>query len=531
MQSIRFLARVCAVIALGAASVSSTTVAQVPATPDSALAEALSRFEGEPLSLAEAIDLAMQNSTVILDAQAALAAARGRTRRERGGFDPEFFSEAATQRDEVPTSSPFSGASVLTNNQSSLLSGFRTRLTTGTELSTSLQAVRASTNSSFAALNPQYTTFAQLTVRQPLLAGGGVAADADLRVARLGESSMEAYLEDAVHTVQAAVVEFYWDLYAAERDLAVQGLIRERAAALLTESQQRARAGLVGPNQVENAKVFLAEQELAEIDRQEALYTISDQLVTLIGASPSAGVARYRPVDSPPMDLQIDDADELVAKAVEANRALDMARRDIDEATVRLRAERRNRLPRVDLVGTLGSNGLSGDARDVIFGSDTLRSASAGNFADALRQVGELEFPRWSVGVDVTIPIGPRRRGGEIDRLRAEVERAEQRYEGSVRVLKEQVRRFHRELVNGKQRLAIARRGVDASQEQVRIGLIEYRNGRSTAFELVRLGADLAAAQQRYSQALVRTVKAAASLSRLTSGVYPFPTQQRSEDQ
>jgi outer membrane protein TolC len=62
---------------------------------------------------------------------------------------------------------------------------------------------------------------------------------------------------------------------------------------------------------------------------------------------------------------------------------------------------------------------------------------------------------------------------------------------------------------------------VDASLEQVRIGLIEYRNGRTTAFELVRLGADLAAAQQRYSQALVRGAKAAARLRHLTYGAYP----------
>ena len=86
---------------------------------------------------------------------------------------------------------------------------------------------------------------------------------------------------------------------------------------------------------------------------------------------------------------------------------------------------------------------------------------------------------------------GPRRRGGEIDRLSAEVERAEQRYVASERLLREQVRRFHRELVNGRERLAIAQRGVQASQEQVRIGLIEYRNGRSTAFELVHLKEDL----------------------------------------
>ena len=73
---------------------------------------------------------------------------------------------------------------------------------------------------------------------------------------------------------------------------------------------------------------------------------------------------------------------------------------------------------------------------------------------------------------------------------------------------------------NSQRRLKAAREGVRAAQEQVRIGLIEFQNGRSTAFELVRLGEDFATAQQRYSQALVRSAKAAATLKQLTSGAY-----------
>ncbi|HET7497986.1 MAG TPA: hypothetical protein VFM00_06775, partial [Candidatus Eisenbacteria bacterium] len=73
-------------------------------------------------------------------------------------------------------------------------------------------------------------------------------------------------------------------------------------------------------------------------------------------------------------------------------------------------------------------------------------------------------------------------------------------------------------------RLDAARRGVAASIEQVRIGVLEYNYGRTTAFELSRLSADLAAAQQRYSQALVRTARAAAQLRYLTSGGAPPAT-------
>ena len=94
----------------------------------------------------------------------------------------------------------------------------------------------------------------------------------------------------------------------------------------------------------------------------------------------------------------------------------------------------------------------------------------------------------------------------------------EQRYIELSRILEQQVRAAHRELSNGNDRLKAATAGVEAAQEQVRIGMIEFQNGRITAFELVRLSEDFAVAQRRYSEALVKTVNAAALLKQLTSG-------------
>ncbi len=95
--------------------------------------------------------------------------------------------------------------------------------------------------------------------------------------------------------------------------------------------------------------------------------------------------------------------------------------------------------------------------------------------------------------------------------------RAEQGEIAQARSLEERVRAGHREVMHGQDRLRAASAGVEAAREQVRIGLIEFHNGRSTTFELVRLSEDLAVAQRRYSEALVRTAKAAATLRELTS--------------
>jgi outer membrane protein TolC len=126
--------------------------------------------------------------------------------------------------------------------------------------------------------------------------------------------------------------------------------------------------------------------------------------------------------------------------------------------------------------------------------------------------------------VEVSIPIGFRSGLGEKDRLEAQVVGAQQNYIEISRLLEEQVRAAYRELSHGKARLKAASEGVEAAQEQVRIGLIEFHNGRTTAFELVRLGEDSAVAQRRYSEALVRTAKAAATLRQLTSDEYTAKT-------
>jgi outer membrane protein TolC len=213
--------------------------------------------------------------------------------------------------------------------------------------------------------------------------------------------------------------------------------------------------------------------------------------------------------------------DSLVAEAARRNHAIVAAREQAAALHALERGAAWDALPEVDLFGTIGGKGLAGTGRDVVFGGDTLRSRIGGGFGDTWSQIGERKYPVWSVGVSVTLPIGMREGRGERDRLSAEAARAEAQVVLLERGLEELVRASHRELANGSARLSAAREGVDAAVEQVRIGVIEYRNGQTTAFELVRLGADLAAAQQRYSQALVRTARAAADLKRLTGGAYP----------
>jgi outer membrane protein TolC len=461
----------------------------------------------------------------VLTAAAEMRAARGAARRERGAFDPELFADVNHVDQEQPSSSVFTGTQL---RETTASGGARITLPFGTRVSASLDAVRTENNATFTQLKPQYDAAGRLSLRQPLLRGFGPGTWGERSATTREREAAEARYQDAVAAVQADVERVYWELYAAERDLAVSRLIKDQATALVSQAQYRNRAGLVGPVQVATAQAFSAEQEQAVLDREESLDQISDQLASLIGVRPAGIPARYHPIDEPPGDFPVEPEEELVDRALRNNSELRARERDVAAARARHLRARWNAYPSLDIFGTIGGTGLSGTPREVIFGGDTLRTTVSGDLGDAISQARRREFATWSAGASLTVPIGFRAGAGERQRLQAEADRAQSVLVSGQRTLADDVRARHRELMNAAQRLEAARRGIAASVEQVRIGLIEYNNGRTTAFELSRLAADLAAAQQRYSGAFVRAARAAAQLRYLTSGGAP-PVSNREE--
>ena len=228
-------------------------------------------------------------------------------------------------------------------------------------------------------------------------------------------------------------------------------------------------------------------------------------------------MTRFIPADDPPGNYELESVDVLIDRAEKENRSLEVLRLTIEAIKSQADAAWWEALPSVDLVGSLQGNGLGGTPQTVIFGSDTLITNRNGTFSDAINQAIKRNYPGWSVGLEVSIPIGLRKGLGEKDRLRADVMAAQQSYIDQSRALEQQARASYRELTHGQDRLAAVGDEVAAAQEQVRIGMIEFQNGRATAFELVRLAEDLANAERRYSGTLVFTAKAAVTLRQITS--------------
>ena len=386
-----------------------------------------------------------------------MRAAQGAERRERGYFDPELFLRLNHLDQEIPTSSPFAGAEVLKTEQSTYQGGVRLNLPIGTQLELAMTGDQLKTNSAFASLNPQYTSFGSLSIRQPLLGGFAASGRKELSKAEEEQEAGSARYNQQLIAVSADVERAYWDLYAAERDFAVQMLTRDRAEAFLKDTETRARTGLIGPNQVANARTFLAEQEILLLDREEQLdYRFSDALSSTIGRRPDSGKARFSRSTSPPRQLPgRGPADVLVEQAPQKeNLSLQAAKAEVEARRALAKAALWEALPKLDLVASLGGNGLAGTPRDVIFNNDIHcgRRKPRTRMGDAMSQALKHQFPAWSVGVEFTLPILLRRGLGGAGEARGRRGHCRSAYcfNTLARILEEEVRASYRELSHGK---------------------------------------------------------------------------------
>ncbi len=472
------------------------------------------------MTLEQAQRLAVANSPVSRAALAGWNTARGARLREAGAFDPVLFGENSRLSTDSPVTSPFAASEL---RQRILSGGLSWLSPLGTALALSLSQIQVETNAPFTTLPRERRTRARVDFVQPLLRGfGATATRGELRALDRELEAARRRLEAATTDLHADVEIAYWELYAAERDLAIQRLQRQRAAVFLRDQVLRGRAGATGPGAVAAARRFLAEQEAQLIEVRLRYRAASDRLSEVLGVS-AGRQDRIHCLDEPPAPIAVEPLDATLERALRNNPSLRAAEQDAAAALTRFRRAARNAWPSVEAFGGYGGSGLAGTGRPIVFGGDTVGTSYDTGFDDAWKQVRDHTYPDWSFGVRVRVPVGWRSDRGERERLRGSYERVREAERARRLALENQVRRAHRENELSQEGLQAIRTLVAAAREQARIGRLEYQAGRATAYDLVGIEADLARAEFLESQTLARIARAQTELRRLTQPAPEIP--------
>ncbi|MBP7376993.1 MAG: TolC family protein, partial [Pyrinomonadaceae bacterium] len=178
----------------------------------------------KPLTLREAIELALENNRDIEVARKSSAIAEWDLRSTGGIFQPRLSGQSYYERATTPNVSIFS------NNQKTTQGSFIANATVqgylprfGTVLAGTFNNSRVTTDNPISILSPQYNSSLGFSLTQPLFRGRKF--DAGRRTIEIAKRNIELtdtqFRQRSIEVV-AAVEKAYWDLAYALRNLQVQ---------------------------------------------------------------------------------------------------------------------------------------------------------------------------------------------------------------------------------------------------------------------------------------------------------------------
>jgi outer membrane protein TolC len=399
---------------------------------------------------------------------------------------------------------------------------------TGTAFSLSFNTSNTSNNSLRNNFNPSTTSSARLDFRQSLTQGFGRSVNSrNIRIARNNrEVSDLAFKQQVIQTV-SQIQNLYWDLVSYNEDVRVKQQSLQLSEKLYNDNKRQVEIGTLAPIEIVRAEAEVAarQQELT------ASLTLVQQQETLIkNAISKSGVADVRISDvriipttriTVPTVEPIEPVQDLISMALQSRPELAQSRIRLTNADISIKAVRQAMLPQVDFVAYMTNNALAGSLNPNVLPIPGQPVAVPSEFflggvGTTLSQIFARNFPDYSVGVNLTIPI--RNRAAQADMVAAELQHRQQEIrmqqaENSVRV---DVRNSLIALQQARARVDSAIKSRVLQEQTLDAEQKKYALGASTIFLVIQAQRDLALARSVEVAAMNNYTKARVELDRAT---------------
>lgn len=413
-----------------------------------------------------------------------------------------------------------SGIPVVTTETTSFSPYFVQGFLTGTSYVVALPGYTQNNTSANLLFNPVVPTTLYLGMNQHLLNGFGYRANAKfIRIAQNDVKIAQSVFRQQVMTTVSQVLTLYWDYLSFNEQVAVAQQTLTYSQKLLDDNKRQVEIGTLAP-----ISVVQTEAEVAT-DQQNLI--VAQTNVEQQGELIKTAVAKR--VDGDLVSAQVDTVDKLPEPRPDDIPSLDKAleiaaqnRPEIEQADLNLRyqsivikANRNALLPTLDFFATYASNGLSGV--EPIYGacpsgytatgtecinqvsgltsSLPITGSKSGGAGQSLSQIFHNDYPNYSVGLSLAIPI--RNRSAQADAARAMLEQRQlvETLQRTKNQVEQDVRNAEIGVIQAKARIEAARKAVTYNQQNLDAEQKKFRLGESTVFLVIQAQRDLSTAE------------------------------------
>ena len=504
-----------------------------------------------PMTLQEAITLALQNNNDIDSSKIDVQIAEFDLRAARGVYDPAFVSENYYERRTTPTASTIAGGANGSVTQSDFtgafgISGFTP--VAGGSYQLDFSNSRLNTTNQNATLNPQFPSALTATYVQPLWRG--LRFDNNRRsieIAKKNLSLTDAQFRQRAVEIIAQVEQSYWDLAFALRNLQVQ-IDAVKQARVQVESNQRLVAkGVLAPIEIIAANTQVTTFEQNVYTAQEAVTRAENNLKTLLLPDRTADIwtRAIVPVSSIEVEIPKVPLDQAVSAALTNRQEIAQLQANAEINRINERYFRDLTKPQIDLVGSFTSSGLAGTPVPRVGTTGTTSALTArvnelsalnglppletnpvatntitpnliGGNVGSLVNLLQADYPTYRMGVRISLPFGNRTAKANLGRTLVEGDRIKNQQAQTEQIIEADVRNTTQALRSAEARLASAASSRASAEQLYESEQRQFRAGTTTVFLVLQRQNELIAARGRELQAQTDLNKAVSEFQRAT---------------
>lgn len=454
------------------------------------------------------------------------------------GLDPVLQGNFSWGHRTTPQTSLFvTGTnSLITNSKIANMSLSKNWLT-GTSATLSFNNNFLFQNSGRNDFNPSRSVTGELSVTQHLLQGFGLAVNRrNIKIAKNNIGVSELVFRQQVITTASSIINIYWDLVSFNEDLRVKKQALALNQKLYDDNKKQVEIGTLAPIEIIRAEAEVARSQqdltISETNVLQQETVLKSSLSRTGISSPGLSEAHIIPTDriSMPDAERMQPVQDMLQKAIELRPELEQQRISIENAKLGLKGTRNALLPTIDAFVDVRNNSLAGDVNQIpvppIQGAPiqtpVTRQANSvdqfflGGYGTALRQVFGRNFPDYSAGVTLNIPIRNRQAKEDMTRDQLTLRQSEVRLQQQLNQVRVEVENALIGQQQGRARYQTAVKNRVLQEQTLDAEQKKYSLGASTIFFVIQSQRDLTSAQAAEVSALSTYARAKVELERAT---------------
>ena len=458
--------------------------------------------DGARLTLVDVERLALDRNPRLAEARLEIEAADYQVALGHAAYSP-LFSVSLVQRSQTnPSTTQLSGGQQLVSTDSSAYSTAISKALSwgGGRIDLDFSGTRTGTSNVFATYNPGFSSSVTASVTQPLLRGFQFdATRAQIAQASIARRIADVELRREAATLLATVRRAYWELVYTVDALETARQSEALAQQQLQDNRVRLDLGTVAPIDVLEAEAEVAarHQVVTQAEGAWRIAQVALEEAIISGTSDPLWGSRIVPIDRPAGAPRSLDVPQAVGNALANRTDLLTAREQRESTDTELRLLNDERKPAVDLTASYSLNGIGGTR--ILRQSGTLGSevtgTSPGSYLDVLRSLGALDYPTWTVGVNVTVPLGNKAADAAYARGQVARRQADVRVEALELQVAAQGTRSGEQVKSAEEQIAAASAARQLAERRLEAEQARRAAGLSTTFSVLQAQRDLATAQ------------------------------------